>query len=378
MKILQFQLNQSKQITIQQLTNELLNKNWWYKWYACRKNDCDDNTFYSVKDRNDDDIFDQWVSDTQVEFEFFETNNPNQPCFYINVLVDKNDKKSEPCLYSIEVEVISSRIPEFFLNLNELDCLNISEQTKNLEIKGKLSVRFAPRLRQIKLDIINNIKILGSNIINLVKIDEIDNFINYEFIFNIDILTYGKGTINATFITSSGSFLDAQINHNFFIIPNLQLLLNPTTTLPFTCSSSGNQNNNAPSTFIENQTITTTLDLELFNGFLYRFMFIYSIAEVILPNFCDNNDLDSISSYKEVLRINGNQMNGNSHTFVANLSPQQLNNLPRPFTYAIRLEARRTDINCSHIFNLKGWTVLPAPVICSTEIPHQTLEVEVI
>ena len=53
-------------------------------------------------------------------------------------------------------------------------------------------------------------------------------------------------------------------------------------------------------------------------------------------------------------------MLGNSHIFTATLTPQQLNNLPRPFTYAVRLEARRTDITCSNIFNLRGWTVLNA------------------
>ena len=50
----------------------------------------------------------------------------------------------------------------------------------------------------------------------------------------------------------------------------------------------------------------TELDLKLFDGFLDKFIFIYSVAEVVTPNFCDTNNLDSITSYKEVSRINGN------------------------------------------------------------------------
>ena len=114
----------------------------------------------------------------------------------------------------------------------------------------------------------------------------------------------------------------------------------------------------------------------MFDGFLDKFVFIYSIAEVVVPNFCDSNDLNSINSFKEIARMNGSQTNGISNTFTAILTPQQLNNLPRPFTYAVRLEAKRIDVACNSVFNLRGWTVLNAVVACPTEIPHQTLNVE--
>ena len=146
-----FQLNEAKKISIKNLTNEVLNEDWKYYWYACRDKNCakSDNTFYSVKDRNDDNILDEWVADMQVEFEFFETNTPNQQSFYICILIDKNDNESEPCFYSVEVKVIEGRVPEIILDLSELDCLNTIGQTKNIEITGKLSVKFAPKLYNV-------------------------------------------------------------------------------------------------------------------------------------------------------------------------------------------------------------------------------------
>jgi hypothetical protein len=359
-----------------------------FKWYACKEKNCNeiDNSFYLVKDRNGENIIDEWVIDTQVEFEFFETNTFNQPSFYIHVLIDKNDGESEICPYSVEIEVIDSRIPDILLDFNELDCLNIISRRANIEITGKLSIKFAPRLKQIKLDVpsSNNIEFFGndklSTTINLIELETNDDFTNYEFKFNINILTYGKGNISTSFITQSGSILNIQNTYEFFIIPNLYQHLNNsiTTTLPWSCSNVGKQTNNAPLKFESNQTITTTLDLKLFSGFLDRFIFIYSIAEVVTPNFCNTNDLDSISSYKEVVRINGNQTNGVTHTFTATLTPQQLNNLPRPFTYAVRLEVKRIDTTCSNIFNLRGYTVLNAVVACPNKIPYQTLKAEVI
>ena len=382
MKKLEFQLTQSKLISITNLTNEPLNIEWKYQWYACRGKNCDksDNTFYAIRNANGDNIIGEWVADTQVEFEFFETTNYTYPSFYIYVLIDKNDDESDICVYSVEVESIDGRTPVFLLDLSALDCLNVVNQTNDIEITGKLNIRFAPKLKQIKFDILspNNIEFLGDNKlstnISLIKINTNNDTVFYEFKFNINILTYGKGSISYSFVTQSGSLLNAQGVYNFYIIPNLQQLLNPTTTLPWSCSNVGNQTNNAPTTFDTNQTITTLLNLNLFEGFLDRFVFIYSVAEVTTPNFCNTNNLDSITSYREVTRANGNQMNGVSHTFTATLTPPQLNNLPRPFTYAVRLEVRRTDINCSHIANLRGWTVTNANVVCPTTIPYQTLQ----
>jgi len=358
--MLKFQLNQPKQITIQQLTSDFLNENWRYKWYACRKNNCNksDNTFYSVKDINKENVIDKWITVTQVEFEFFEINIPTFPTFYIFVEIDKGNDE-EICYYSVEVKVIDGETPVIIFDLSKLDCLNIIGQKENVEITGKLSARFAPRLKQIKLDVpsVNSIEILD-NIVNLTKINETNDFTNYEFKFNINILTFGVGRINISYITYSNSLSDVQNTYKFFIFPDLQQHLNPTTTLPWSCSNTGRQSNSEVLTFVNNHTITTTLDLKLFDGFLDKFVFIYSIAEVIMPNFCDDNNLDSISSYREVARINGNQTNGISHTFITDLTPQHLNNLPRPFTYTVRLEAKRIDIDCSNIVNLRGWTVL--------------------
>jgi hypothetical protein len=382
MQTIIFQLTQSKTITIRNLTNELFNENWSFQWFACREKNCvqKDNTLYSIKNINGENIIDKWVKDTQVEVEFFEMNTPNNPYFYICVLIDKENGE-EPCLYSAEVEVIDSREPEILLDLSELDCLDITGETKNIEINGKLSIKFAPKLKEVELNISNqsNILIINSTIVDLVETGINSDFIEYEFKFSIDILSYGAGNLNVRFITQSGSYLNIEKMYDFFIIPDLQQLLNPTTTLPFSCSSDGGvQNNNAPSTFENNHTITTILDLRLFDGFLNKFVFIYSIAEDVLVNFCDGGELDFITSFREITRINGSQINGNSHTFIATLTPQQLNNLPRPFTYAVRLEARRIDIGCSNIVNLKGWTVLSAAVVCRTKFPYQVLDVEII
>ena len=75
---------------------------------------------------------DEWVADTQVEFEFFETTNYTYPSFYIYVLIDKNDE-SDICVYTVEVESIDGRIPVFSLDLSALDCLNVVNQTNDIE-----------------------------------------------------------------------------------------------------------------------------------------------------------------------------------------------------------------------------------------------------
>jgi hypothetical protein len=49
--------------------------------------------------------------------------------------------------------------------------------------------------------------------------------------------------LNVRFITQSGSYLNIEKVFDFFIIPDLQQLLNPTTTLPFSCSSDGGEAN---------------------------------------------------------------------------------------------------------------------------------------
>ena len=390
--MLKFIIGQTKRITIQRLTSEPVNENWKYQWYACKTRKCDDiDIFYSVTDRNGNNVLNEWVSDSFVDYNFFEITSPAES-FWIFVNVDKNDG-CDICLYELQIKVNDGIEPEIEVDLSELDCLDINASLENELIVGKVFAKNTPKLQQIRLSVPlnNSIEFSSSNKLlfntNLIEVSDVDDIIEYKFEFRINIINHGAGSIKTSFISQEGITLSETITYNFFIIPNLFKLFNLNTTiyeikttLPFTCSSNiiGQNDTNAPEVFINDETITTILDLRLFGTFLSEFEFIYSVAKVFSPNFCYSNDINLIpnSAFEEVIKIKGNETNGISYTFIATLSSQQLNYLPRPFTIVVRLEVRKIkDIYCSNLgnntANLRGWTILPASTICDTIIPHK-------
>ena len=390
--MIKFVIGQSKRITIQRLTSEPVNENWKYQWYACKTRKCDDiDIFYSVTDRNGNNVLNEWISDSFVDYNFFEITSTDES-FWIFVNVDKNDG-CDICLYELQIKVNDGLEPEIEVDLSELDCLDINASLENELIVGKVFAKNTPKLQQIRLSVPlnNSIEFSSSNKLlfntNLIEVSDVDDIIEYKFEFRINIINHGAGSIKTSFISQEGITLSETITYNFFIIPNLFKLFNLNTTiyeikttLPFTCSSNiiGQNDTNAPEVFINDETITTILDLRLFGTFLSEFEFIYSVAKVFSPNFCYSNDINLIpnSAFEEVIKIKGSETNGISYKFIATLSSQQLNYLPRPFTIVVRLEVRKIkDIYCSNLgnntANLRGWTILPASTICDTIIPHK-------
>jgi len=330
--MLNFEVNASKIINVQKLTNMPFDENWTFHWYACRDKECieNDNSFYKVNGQFVDTNQEIWMYNSSAEYTFLESNSPNEP-FYIWVAVNKNNG-DDICYYFTEVRVFGSNC-DYKINFEDIDCLRPGIENKQIRLTLCTSIQ---NLTAIRLSVSNNSVISfnrqneknrNSVTVDLINVSPTvdmsgilatkfgccrDYPLCYEFQTEINTSRNGGyGRIEFVLIDENGDDIQGCIPvYEFFIQPlftpqiecrsNMNVLLCHETDLPV-CQCVNNVRFDKEKYFI-----SSTLDLTLFFPILHKLRFVYSVGvftnedETICFNntSCYQNDTLKLENYE--------------------------------------------------------------------------------